>query len=217
MTSVPSSTASDAPRRRDAGRPRGAGITAAVLGAVRAELAESGLDGLSVERVARRADVNKTTVYRRWPTREALVAAAMEGLLEEFADSPDTGRLHDDLRALTLPIAELASRPDGIGLLRAALSTTVGAELRPHVARVVIEPGESVFPMADRARERGEWRDGVDPQQVIFVLVGAILHRTLLEQADPTGDWLDGLIDIVLHGVATNGSTSVLPPGPRTS
>ena len=58
-----------------------------------------------------------------------------------------------------------------------------------------------MFSIADRARARGEWRDGVDPQQAIFVLVGAIIHRTLLERADPTGEWLDGLVDIVCHGI----------------
>lgn len=55
--------------RRDAGRPRGRPVVDAVLDAVVAELAEHGPDGLSVERVARRAEVNRTTVYRRWSGR----------------------------------------------------------------------------------------------------------------------------------------------------
>ena len=197
-----------APRRRDAGRPRGATITAAVLAAVRAELAETGFEGLSVERVARRAEVNKTSVYRRWPTREALVAAAMEGLRAEFGASPDTGGLRGDLYALATPIAELAAQPDGIALLRAALSTTAGNDVSADASRRVSGRAESAFSIADRARARGEWREGVDPQQAIFTLVGAIIHRTLLERADPTGEWLEGLVDIVYHGI------SQAPPWP---
>jgi AcrR family transcriptional regulator len=191
-----------APRRRDAGRPRGAAVAAAVLAAVRAELAESGVDGLSVERVARRAEVNKTSVYRRWPTRQALVAAAMEGLLDDFGDSPDTGSLRGDLLALAAPIAELAARPDGVALLRAALSTASAGDVGALAARRVADRVTPVFTIAERARARGEWRDGVDPQQVIFTLVGAIVHRTLLEQADPTGEWLQRLVDLVHSGVA---------------
>jgi AcrR family transcriptional regulator len=196
VTSAP--TPPDPPRRRDAGRPRGPAVVAAVLAAVRTELAETGFEGLSVERVARRAEVNKTSVYRRWPTREALVAAAMEGLLDDFGASPDTGSLRGDLHALAAPIAELAARPDGVALLRAALSTTASAA----ASRRMDAPGRSVFSIAERARARGEWRAGVDPQQTIFTLVGAIIHRTLLEHASPTGEWLDGLVDLVHHGAA---------------
>ncbi|MDD7968416.1 TetR/AcrR family transcriptional regulator [Actinomycetospora lemnae] len=188
------------PPRRDAGRPRGATVVSAVLAAVRAELAETGFEGLSVERVARRAEVNKTSVYRRWPTREALVAAAMEGLLEEFGDSPDTGSLRGDLLALAAPIADLAARPDGVALLRAALATTARGDLGGAALQRAGD-GHSASSLAERARARGEWRPGVDPQQAIFTLVGAIIHRTLLEQAGPTGEWLEGLVDIVHRGI----------------
>ncbi|GAA4895445.1 TetR/AcrR family transcriptional regulator [Actinomycetospora straminea] len=202
MTAAP--TPPSPPPRRDAGRPRGATIVAAVLAAVRAELAETGFEGLSVERVARRAEVNKTSVYRRWPTREALVAAAMEGLLEEFGASPDTGSLRGDLHALAAPIAELAARPDGVALLRAALATTAPGDVRGAARQRVGPPVASASSIVDRARARGEWRDGADPQQAVFTLVGAIVHRTLLEHADPTGEWLDGLVDLVHRGVSAD-------------
>ena len=67
--------------RRDAGRARGAPIVEAVLTRTLEELAQAGLEGLSVERIARRAEVNKTSVYRRWPSRGELVAAALEQVL----------------------------------------------------------------------------------------------------------------------------------------
>ncbi|HYO04519.1 MAG TPA: hypothetical protein VET27_22665 [Mycobacterium sp.] len=44
----------------------------------------------------------------------------------------------------------------------------------------------------------------VDPRMVVFVAVGAIVHRILLEHADPTGAWLEGVIDLVLDGVRTD-------------
>ena len=51
-------------------------------------------------------------------------------------------------------------------------------------------------------RARGEWSAGVDPHQVVFTLVGAIIHRVLLEHAEPTGPWLEGLVDLVCDGAA---------------
>ncbi|MCX2951400.1 TetR/AcrR family transcriptional regulator [Lentzea sp. NEAU-D7] len=201
------------PNRRDAGRPRGASVVAAVLAATRAELAESGLDGLSVDRVARRAEVNKTSVYRRWPTKEALVAAAMDGLRTEFADSPDTGNLRDDLHALAEPIAEFLSRPEGKALARAAIGTGATSEIAALASRRMTEQASPVFAIATRARGRGEWHDDTDPQQVIFSLVGAIMHRVLLEDADPTGRWLDSLVDLLHRGAA---ATPVAPPDRTT-
>lgn len=192
----------DVPSRRDVGRPRGAPVVAAILAAVRAELAESGFDKLSVDRVARRAEVNKTSVYRRWPTKEALVAAAMDGLRTEFAGSPDTGDLRTDLHALAKPIAEFLSRPEGAALARAAIGSGATSDVASLAARRMSEQATPVFAIAERARRRGEWNEDTDPQQVIFSLVGAIVHRVLLEHADPTGPWLDSLVDLLHRGAA---------------
>jgi AcrR family transcriptional regulator len=187
-------------RRRDAGRPRGAPVVDAVLAAVRAELAERGAEGLSVERVAARAEVNKTSVYRRWPTREALVVAAMEGLLDDLSTDPDHGDVRSDLLAVVTPIAELAARPDGAALLRAAVAQGPGEVSRLATRR--LEAGVRPIPgLAARAAARGQWRPGVDPGQVVLVLVGAIMHRVLLEGADPTGAWLEGVVDLTVTGL----------------
>lgn len=194
---------SGTPRRRDAGRPRGASVVAAILEAVRSELAETGLEALSVDRVARRAEVNKTSVYRRWPTKEALVAAAMDGLRTDFADSPDTGSLRGDLHVLAAPIAEFLSRREGTALARAAIGSGAAGDIASLAAHQMSEQVSPVFAIAERARDRGEWREDVDPQQVIFTLVGAIVHRVLLEHGDPTGPWLDSLVDLVHRGAAT--------------
>ncbi|MET8854259.1 TetR/AcrR family transcriptional regulator [Amycolatopsis sp. NPDC004625] len=175
---------------------------AAILAAVRAELAENGLDQLSVDRVARRAEVNKTSVYRRWSTKEALVAAAMDGLRTEFAGSPDTGNLRDDLHALAKPIAEFLSRAEGSALARAAISSGATSDIASFAARQMSEQAAPVFAIAARARRRGEWNEDTDPQQVIFSLVGAIMHRVLLEHADATGPWLGSLVDLLHRGAA---------------
>ena len=73
---------------------------AAVLGATADLLAEVGYEELTVEAVARRAGVHKTTVYRRWPTKPDLVADAARERSVQLVEVPDTGSLRGDLTAL---------------------------------------------------------------------------------------------------------------------
>src|SRR3990170_8095476 len=69
-------TGGDGENHRHAGRPRGPATDAAILQAVIELLAEAGLRGTTVDAVAARAGVARATVYLRWPTRDALLAAA---------------------------------------------------------------------------------------------------------------------------------------------
>ena len=79
--------------RSDAPRRRGAPVVEQVLDLALEELARVGYHRLSVPAVAARAGLNKTSVYRRWPTKGALVGAALAGALGHDAPLPDTGAL----------------------------------------------------------------------------------------------------------------------------
>ena len=85
------------PRRRPGGR--SARVRAAVLRATLDELAAVGYGNLSFESVAHRAGVHKTTLYRHWPGREALVREALLARSEVTVPIPDTGSLGADLIA----------------------------------------------------------------------------------------------------------------------
>jgi AcrR family transcriptional regulator len=197
-------------RRRDAGRPRGQRVTDAVLEATLAELARAGLAGLSVERVARHADVNKTTIYRRWPTREALVAAALEGIADDVAaHAPDTGTLRGDLIGLLWRVAAFVSQPAGRAVARAAVSAQAEEDVAALAARRLEHHTNSAMDgLVARAEARGEWREGVSGEQVIHTLVGAILHRALLEHAPMTRRWLEDVVDMVLFGVVPRAEST---------
>jgi AcrR family transcriptional regulator len=189
--------------RRDAGRARGAPIAEAVLARTLEELATAGLEGLSVERIARSAEVNKTSIYRRWPTREALVAAALEGVLDHMAErAPDSGTLRGDLLGLLTPVAELIGQPTGRAVVRAALAEASESSVAALAARQ-LGPGAAgpVHALVERARARGEWRAGVRGEAVVGALVGAMIHRAMLEHGALTPRWLGSLVDIMLWGV----------------
>ncbi|MDO9019824.1 MAG: TetR/AcrR family transcriptional regulator [Deltaproteobacteria bacterium] len=188
--------------RRDAGRPRGAPIAEAVLAHTLAELAAVGVEGLSVERIARAADVNKTSIYRRWPTREALVAAALEGVAAQVtAQLPDTGTLRGDLIALVVAVAGLFATPLGRGLLRAALTESAAEEVAALAARQLGRGGHGLArTVVARARSRGEWADGARGEVVVNALVGAVIHRAVLERGALDGRWRGALVDAMLYG-----------------
>jgi AcrR family transcriptional regulator len=203
------------PPRRDAGRPRGRPVTDAVLEATLVELATVGPHRLSVERVARGADVNKTTIYRRWPTREALIAAALEGILDDVAArAPDTGSLRGDLLGVLAELGRFLARPEGRAVARAALSNQAESSVAALAARRLGQQGaDGVTPLTARAIARGEWREGVSGPHVVHTLVGALLHRALLEHAEITEAWLASTVDLLLVGVLPRGEP-VAGPSP---
>ena len=188
-------------KRRDAGRPRGEPIVDAVLAHTLEELSTFGIDGISVDRIAKKADVNKTSVYRRWPTREALASAALERVLVDVAARvPDTGSLRGDLLGLLAPVSELLTTDLGKTIVRAALAESTASSVGELVARQLEKTSRPHLLVVERARARKEWRRGVDPQQLVFMLIGACMHRALLEHEALTVKWLSDLVDLALVG-----------------
>jgi len=188
-------------KRRDAGRPRGEAVTEAVVLCTLDELATHGLADLSVERIAAAAEVNKTTIYRRWPTREALVAGALEYVMIDLDDQlTNTGSLRGDLMVLAEAVAEFMSQPSGRALARAALAepSAIAALAAEQLSRGAAVP---VGQLIQRARSRGEWKTKALPEAALSMLVGAILHRTLLEHQPTKGPWLDGVVELIVVGV----------------
>lgn len=190
-------------QRRDAGRARGAPIVDAVLVQALEELALAGHEGFSVERLAKRAQVNKTSVYRRWPTREALIAAALERIAQGVSDAtPDTGSLRSDLLGLLEPVTRLLQQPMGRAVLRAGMSEAAAANVAALAARKLEQRALGrVSALVRRAKARGEWRQGVGGELLLGALVGAAIHRAMLEHQPLTRRWLTELVDLALEGV----------------
>ena len=202
MASVPPSKPKP---RRDAGRPRGEPIEASLLARTIEEVAEHGLDGASVDRIAQAAEVNKTTIYRRFGTREGLIASALERVVVEVsAKLFDAGSLRKDLELVARHVASMLRSPMGQSLARAAFSESAGNEVAALAAREISKPRATALAMVERARSRGEWRTEVSPEVVLAALVGALLHRALLERAPLTAAFIRQVVDLVVRGVGTS-------------
>lgn len=152
---------------RTAGRPRRAGISRAVLDAAVELVARDGYRATSLDDIARASGVAKTTVYRRWDSKGALVAAA---LLDRLGDLPGvTGE--SDLRATVAWLAGAASRPDVHALLLGVLAETTDSELRSELRAQVRAPFVAALAQG--------W--GVDPESAATafdLVVGTLLFRS---------------------------------------
>jgi AcrR family transcriptional regulator len=190
-------------RRRDAGRARGEPIERAILAATLDELAEQGLDGLSIARIAEAAQVNKTTIYRRWPTRESLVAAALEGSLREAAGAlTDTGSLRGDLRHLLDTVAARMASPGGRALVQAAMSEAATAVLVELSGDPRVREQQAAVDLVARAAARGEWDPAChQPDAVLAMITGAVMHRVMLERQPITEAWADTIVDVIVRGL----------------
>ena len=164
---------------------RTARTRAAVLEAALDELAERGWDQASVETIASRAGVHKTTVYRRWGSKDRLVAEAREAAADQRIQIPDTGDIDQDLRALARAVLAILTSRDGAATVRALVA---GAQDSPDVGRVVRRFWATrlahVGPLVDRAVSRGQLPNGTDPDDLMRYLAAPLFHR-LLVTAEP--------------------------------
>ena len=164
---------------------RTARTRAAVLEAALDELAERGWDQASVETIASRAGVHKTTVYRRWGSKDRLVAEALEAAADQRIQIPDTGDIDQDLRALARAVLAILTSRDGAATVRALVA---GAQDSLDVGRVVRRFWATrlahVGPLVDRAVSRGQLPNGTDPDDLMRYLAAPLFHR-LLVTAEP--------------------------------
>ena len=164
-------------------RRRGAPVVDQVLAVVLEELAQAGYQRLSVPAVAERAGLNKTSVYRRWPTKAALVAAALAKALAHDAEPPDTGALRSDMLALTLAAAEWSASHAGRAVLRTMQAEIDDGDLRSIVTSLLRRRASAPMVLFRRARARGEIGPGADVRMALTVIAGTLSHRILVEQA----------------------------------
>jgi AcrR family transcriptional regulator len=164
-----------------------------VLDAVAAIIAENEIGGLTIEAVAQRAGVARTTVYRRWPTRGALIADLLVSRASVEIPAPDTGTLEGDLTALTTASAA-ALRGPNLAILRAAVSSSAARDDVTAAFGVYwAERTRIVATIIERAVQRGEAPAGTDPDLVLQAAAGPLWLTALSHAAAPptsgaTGD-----------------------------
>ncbi|MGH2498216.1 MAG: TetR/AcrR family transcriptional regulator [Ktedonobacteraceae bacterium] len=190
--------------KRKAGRPRSAESHQAILQATIELLTEEGFESMSIEAIAARAGVGKTTIYRRWATKADLVIDALE-ILRSEVPLIDTGDLRSDL------IAVLQSGWQQTPSYLEALTLKMVGELKsnPEVfkafyARLVVPRSQQFASMIERAKARGQIRSDIAPEFVVDLVAGPILFRTLFTSlvTSTPADYPKQVVDAILDGIA---------------
>ena len=173
-------------------------------------LSSEGLAGVTVDAVARRSGVAKTTIYRHWPSREALLLDACAQLGPHF-DIPDAGSFPKDLRALAQRLVEqLLDGPYAAILLSLMDAAERNPDLAALLAAAQTKLVEAVRTVLARARVRGELRRLPDPSNVAALILGPLLYRRLFSH-EPLSE---GVFKLVVDNVvSTAGGTR--DPAPR--
>ena len=181
------------------GRPRSARADDAILDAAMDVFCEVGYDGLSVEGVAGRAGVAKSTIYRRYPTKLDLVMAAIERAKDGLIRTPDSGSLREDLLGLARGyLAMLSSHSIGRAIPMMLVAKARSDELADAHAEFVWTRRAATHDMIRAGIERGELPTGTDPAMIADMLFGAIFTRVFVT-GQPTDDaYLVALVDRIL-------------------
>jgi AcrR family transcriptional regulator len=166
---------------------RSARVREAVLSAVLHELDVNGYAGLSVEAVASRAGVNKTTIYRRWPTLDDLLVDALTEWSHDAIPGHDTGNIETDLLTLGRELADQLN--GGIGRQIVAVVLTAGlrsAQLGEATRRYFDQQAVRAEPIVAQAIDRGELPANTDANALLTTFRAPLFYRMVT-----TGDLID--------------------------
>jgi AcrR family transcriptional regulator len=189
--------------QRRPGRPRSERADRAIIDAALSLFAESGPEGLCIEKVAARAGVGKATIYRRWPGKEDLLLDAIAALGAPLPE-PEGRSVRDDLVAILKAVRDAVADP--CRAREFALLLGEGAKYPRLMARyveTVLEPRREVIrSVLRRGAASGELRAGVDVEAALFMLTGAVLARGKYEPGSMPPGYVERVVDELLLGLA---------------
>lgn len=189
-------------------RPRSEEARRKVLGAASDLMAERGVASLTIDDVAARSGVAKTTIYRHWPERNSLIIDAVNAHLEHVG-TPDTGTMRGDLETFFG------------GMIRSDLSGTVGLiipciieaagrdpEMAVLLERIGAERERVIKVMVGRSIDRGELRTDLDIETLVGVVVGPIVFQKMVRRRPLTPEYIAAVLDVILAGL---NATAAVP------
>jgi AcrR family transcriptional regulator len=190
-------------RDRDAtsqgrGRRRDGTLDVRIVEQVVALLGSHSYAGLTLDELAERSGVAKTTILRRWPSKAAVVAAGVEQLALQSVTVPDTGTLRGDLQALLHGAVETFVRGSGQFVPRLIREAGDHAPIADLVSTVIHTRRQAYRRVLALAIARGELAPTVDQELLIDLLIGPLWTRLLITRDPITGEYVDAILEVVL-------------------
>ena len=185
---------------------------AAVIAATLDLIAERGIAATTIEAVADRSTVAKTTIYRQWDNQPALVLDSIGTLLHTPKD-PDTGSLRGDLLDLLGGLADALTTSPAAALMPALMDA---AERDPAFAalhaREATQRHDVVRVAVTRGIHRGELPPGTDPGEVIDMITGPVFYRRLVSAGAVDRAFAQEVVDRVLAAYTPTDDTGRAHP-----
>ena len=171
--------------KKTPGRPRSTKSHQAILRATLELLGEVGFESMSIEAISTRAKVGKTTIYRRYSSKEELVADAIESIRQDVV-IPDTGNLWSDLDLLIENAAQITLNPLGRQSVAMIISS---AASNSQFARIYwtkyLQPRREAFAVViERAKTRNEIQTDLDSGLVFDSMSGIMLYALIFQPAN---------------------------------
>ena len=196
---------------RKPGRPRSAQAHKAILEATLELLAEEGFQGLSIEEVAARAGVGKTTIYRRWSSKDELVIDAIHAVQVDLS-MVDTGNFRNDLVTLFKTAYQSMMAHPLLGQLSIKFIgeyQTNPEIFQVYLTQVLVPRFQQFRHMVEQAQARNEIRRDIDWTLLIDLIGGSLyFHWITTRFLAPTSstspvEWVEQVIDTIMQGIGT--------------
>lgn len=177
----------------------------ALIDATLTLIAEGGPDRVTVDEVARRSGVAKTTLYRHFDSSADLLLTALASLRSDIG-APDTGSLRGDLTEMIQRFRHLTDtmslRDIMIGVLNRSLKDDEFSSVHQRLRDERTDPIREVL---TRAAERGELRTDVNIDTAIALVEGPFIVRQMMDDVIPDPDEADAIVDLILHALCAPG------------
>ena len=194
-------------------RPRSEEARRKALAAAGDLIIERGVGALSIEEVASRSGVAKTTIYRHWPERASLIIDTVRSTFEHVG-TPDTGSLRGDFEAYFngMVRADLSGR---IGQLMPCIidAASRDVEISTLLERIKDEREAPIRTIVERAQARGELPADLDLRVVVGTIVGPIVFRKIVQRLPIDEEYVHACLDVAIAGLQATMNAGGLAAG----
>lgn len=153
-------------------------------------LSTEGYAALSFQTVAEMAEVSRSTLYRRWPTRADMVLDTIAESIFGGIKVADTGSLEGDMKATLTRMAAVLNSPAGHGALAAVAEIDRGADFAAQRRALWDRRFADFAPLFARARERKEIGKAFDAEAALAMIAGSLYYRVLVMGRDIEKAWI---------------------------
>ena len=171
----------------------------AVLQATYQLLMETGLSGVSVDEVSKRSGVAKTTIYRHWRSRSALLLDACSKMGPKF-EAPDSGTLKGDLTILAAAIVEKLRSKNFSSILPSIIDAAErDSEIASMHSQLHAGTMAPLFAVIERSKQKRELPRNCVPSEIVAAVVGPLFYRRWFSREPLDDSFVNGVVDRALR------------------